>query len=159
MESDFELPHCDFAVPHSARKVDKLVSSTVEGISPIVDDLMRLLKESCCSPEEEFAVEVALREAITNAVVHGNAQDPSKKVRICCSCDAKGGNPHCSERPGEGFDSSKILSPVSSKQIHSDHGRGIYLIKRLMDEVQFRHGGSKIYIRKDFRPPQWKSHL
>ena len=91
MESDFELPHCDFAVPNSAWKVDKLVSSTVEGISPFVDDLMRLLKENCCPPEEEFAVEVALREAITNAVVHGNGQDPSKKVRICCACDAKRG--------------------------------------------------------------------
>jgi len=124
-----------------------------------VDDLMRLLKENCCPPEEEFAVEVALREAITNAVVHGNGQDPSKKVRFCCACDAKRGILIVVRDQGKGFDSSKILSPVSSKRIHSDQGRGIYLINRLMDEVQFRHGGSEIYIRKDFRPPQWKSHL
>jgi serine/threonine-protein kinase RsbW len=113
---------------------------------------MRLLKESCCPPEEEFAVEVALCEAITNAVVDGNGQDPSKKVRICCACDAKRGILIVVRDQGEGFDSSKILSPVSSKRIHSDHGRGIYLINRLMDEVQFWHGWSEIYISERFSP-------
>ena len=88
MERDFELRRVTLRVPIQPGKRTNWVQARSR--APSVDDLMRLLKENCCPPEEEFAVQVALREAITNAVVHGNAQDPSKKVRICCACDAKG---------------------------------------------------------------------
>lgn len=150
--NEFELPRCEFMTSNLTWKVDELVSSTVKVISPIVDKLMRLLKESCCPPEEEFAVEMVLREALANAIIHGNRQDAHKKVRICCACDAKRGILIVVKDQGKGFDSSKILNPLFRQQIHSEHGRGIYLINLLVDEVQFRRGGSEIHIRKDFHP-------
>ena len=53
---------------------------------------------------------------------------------------------------GEGFDPSKIPSPLAGQSILSEHGRGIYLINLLMDEVQFRNGGTEIRMRKDLHP-------
>ncbi len=149
--NEFELPPCEFAASHLLWRVDVLVASTVEAISPVVDKLTRLFKKSCCPPEQEFAVEMALREALANAIVHGNRQDPDKKVRVCCACDSKRGMLIVIKDQGEGFDPSKIPCPVVGENVHSEHGRGIYLINLLMDEVEFRRGGTEIYIRKDTR--------
>ncbi len=153
-QNDFELRPCEFMASDLIWKVDVLVASTVEAISPVVDKLMQLFKNSCCPAEQEFAVEMALREALTNAIVHGNREDPNKKVRICCACDSKRGMLIVVKDQGEGFDPSMIPSPLIGQNIHAEHGRGIYLINLLMDEVQFRRGGTEIYIRKDTHPPR-----
>ena len=129
-------------------RVDVVVASTIEAISPVVDQLMHSLKTSCCPPEQEIAVEMALREALANAIVHGNHEDLHKKVRVCCACDAKRGMLIVVKDQGEGFDPSKIPSPLARQSILSEHGRGIFLINLLMDEVQFQKGGTEIRMRK-----------
>jgi serine/threonine-protein kinase RsbW len=147
-QNDFELPPYEFMASDLIWRVDVLVASTVEAISPVVEKLMQLFKNSCCPAEQEFAVEMTLREALANAIVHGNREDPHKQVRICCACDSKREMLIVIKDQGEGFDPSKIPSPVGGQNIHSEHGRGIYLINLLMDEVEFRRGGTEIYIRK-----------
>jgi len=129
-------------------RVDVVVASTIEAISPVVDQLMHSLKTSCCPPEQEIAVEMVLREALANAIVHGNHEDLHKKVRVCCACDAKRGMLIVVKDQGEGFDPSKIPSPLARQSILSEHGRGIFLINLLMDEVQFQKGGTEIRMRK-----------
>ena len=83
---EFILSPCEFNADKLTLQVDELVASEVEAISPVVDKLMRLLREGNCALEHEDAVELALREALANAVLHGNRQNPRKKVRICCGC-------------------------------------------------------------------------
>ena len=151
-QNEFELPPCDFLASDLIWKMDVVLTSTVEAISPVVDRLMQSLKARCCPPEQEIAVEMALREALANAIVHGNHEDPHKKVRICCACDSNRGMLIVVKDQGEGFDPSKIRSPLARQTIHSEHGRGIYLINKLMDEVQFRRGGTEIHMRKDLHP-------
>ena len=56
------------------------MKSEIEAISPFVDDLMLKIKEHHCDPGSEFGIELALREALANAVVHGNREDSGKKV-------------------------------------------------------------------------------
>lgn len=158
-EKELELPSCEFLSCGLTWRVDKLIPSTVEVISPTVDEVMRWLKERCCPPEEEFAVEMALREALANAVVHGNRENPHKRVRICCACDAGRGILIVVKDQGEGFDLSKVLSRLRREQVHWEHGRGIYLLNSLMDEVQFRRGGREIFMRKDFHPVRSKTQL
>lgn len=74
-----QLPPCEFMTCDLTWKADELVSSTVEVISPTVDKLMQLFTESCCPPEQAFAVEMVLREALANAVIHGNRKDHTRK--------------------------------------------------------------------------------
>jgi len=50
--------------------------------------------------------------------------------------------------PGSGFDPSEVRNPLASENLHSDHGRGIYLINQLMDEVSFDRNGAEIRMRK-----------
>jgi len=152
--NEFELSPCEFEAPDLIWSVDVLVASTVEAISPVVDELMELFRTGCCPPEQEFGVEMALREALANAIVHGNRQDLGKRVRVCCACDLKRGILIVVKDQGEGFDPPKIPSPVVGQNIHSEHGRGIYLINLLMDEVEFRRGGTEVHIRKDTRRAQ-----
>jgi len=139
---------CEFDADKLILQVELLVASKTEAISPVVEDLMRLLKMTCCPSGQEFAVEMALREALANAIIHGNRQDPHKKVRICCACQADRGILIVVKDQGEGFDPAKIPSPVMGENIHSEHGRGIFLINLLMDEVRFARGGAEIYMRK-----------
>ncbi len=146
--SDSRLPACEFKADNLVLRFDELIDSRIEAISPIVERLMRLLRENCCAPEREFAVETALREALANAVLHGNRQDPGKKVRICCACEASQGILIVVKDEGEGFDPTKVASPLVAENIHSEHGRGIYLLNLLMDEVRFERGGTEIHIRK-----------
>src|ERR1700676_3184620 len=74
---------------HACRQrltVEWCMLSEIEAISPLVDRLMPPIRESQCVPGEEQDVELALREALGNAVVRGNQQDPRKKVHIRCRC-------------------------------------------------------------------------
>lgn len=139
---------CEFDPDRSILQVDVLVASRIEAVSPVVDHLMRLLKKTCCAPEQEFAVETALREAVANAVLHGNHQDARKKVRVCCSCLRDGGLLLTVKDEGEGFDPAKVPSPLVGENVLAEHGRGIYLINLLTDEVRFERGGTEVYILK-----------
>jgi serine/threonine-protein kinase RsbW len=147
-------PACEFDSGTFILQVEVLVESKVEAVSPVVNKLMRLLNKTCCPPDHSFAVETALREALANAIVHGNHRDPRKKVRVCCGCDSAGGLLIVVKDEGEGFDPAKIPSPVVGENVYSEHGRGIHLINLLMDKVEFERGGKEIYMRKIRSFPQ-----
>jgi len=89
-----------------------------------------------------------LHESLANAVVHGCAKDPDKKVQFVVACDEKRGMLIVVRDPGEGFEPASIPSPIVGKCLFSEHGRGIYLINQLMDEVRYERGGAEIYMRK-----------
>lgn len=143
-----QRPVCGFDPATLTIGVDALVESKIEAINPVVEELMRLLTANCCPREHEFAVQTALREALANAVVHGNHGDPSKKVRMCCGCDSEKGILIVIKDEGEGFDPAKVPSPLIGEHVASEHGRGIFLINMLMDETHFENGGTEIHMRK-----------
>ena len=142
-------PACVFDSDKLTVALDLLVPSATEAISPVVSKLMRLLKGTSCAAEHAFAVETALREALANAIVHGNRLDRGKKVRICCACQKDRGVIIIVKDEGEGFDPTKVPSPLVGETIGSVHGRGIYLVNMLMDEVHFECGGKEIHMRKE----------
>ena len=66
---------------------DALMPSEVKAISRLVDGLMPLVEEANCVAGHEAAVALALREALSNAVVHGNQMDAGKLVHVQCQCE------------------------------------------------------------------------
>jgi anti-sigma regulatory factor (Ser/Thr protein kinase) len=62
--------------------------SEVTAISPSVDKLMLLIRKCRCAPGNETDIEIALREALENAVIHGNHENPRKHVYVSCRCEA-----------------------------------------------------------------------
>ena len=143
-----QRPVCGFDPATLTMGVDVLVESKIEAINPVMEEFMRLLTTNCCPREHGFAVQTALREALANAVVHGNHSDTSKKVRVCFGCDSTKGILIAIKDEGEGFDPAKVARPLIGEHIASDHGRGIFLINMLMDETHFEDGGREIHMRK-----------
>ena len=71
----------------SCLEIEARMPSEVQAISSLVDRLIRLIAESRCVSGDELSVEIALREALNNAVLHGNRLDPAKLVRVYCRCE------------------------------------------------------------------------
>src|ERR1700730_11660396 len=84
--SDSQSPFPGKRSRSSVLEIDSWIRSEVRAISPLVDRLMRLIERSQCVPGEEFDIELALREALENAIVHGNQEDPERRVHVRCRC-------------------------------------------------------------------------
>jgi serine/threonine-protein kinase RsbW len=125
------------------------IPANVDAISPVVDTIMaRIHQEHMHAKEIEFAIETALREALPNAVLHGCKANAAKQVHCQVSCDAIGTVQITVRDPGEGFDPASLPDPLHEENLHADHGRGVYLIRQLMDEVHFADGGREVRMRK-----------
>ncbi len=120
----------------------------VAAISPVVGWVMRLVGELEYSEGKEFEIEMALREALANAIVHGCKGDPAKKIECTVTGDREAGISLVVRDPGSGFDPASIPSPADDANLHSEHGRGILLITELMDEVKHERNGTVIRMRK-----------
>ena len=92
-------------------------------------------------------VEIALREALANAIIHGNHENPRKHVYVRCHCKPDEVSIAVKDE-GRGFELNKIADPTAPENTGAVHGRGIYLMKALMDEVCFEEGGVVVHMRK-----------
>jgi serine/threonine-protein kinase RsbW len=129
-------------------EIEAWMPSEIKAISPLVNRLMRLIEGSRCVIGEEPAVELALWEALSNAVVHGNRMDGHKLVQVRCRCDLGNGVSLVVNDQGQGFDPNAVPNPLSAENLSADHGRGIWLMKVAMDEVSFERGGTEVHMRK-----------
>jgi serine/threonine-protein kinase RsbW len=125
--------------------------SAIQAISPLVDRLMQVIEGSHCVPGAEPDVELALREALDNAVVHGNREDPETKVHIRCRCGPGNEISIVVTDQGKGFDFGKTVGNGITSDPESEHGRGIQLMKAYMDDVHFERGGAEVHMRRSLR--------
>lgn len=122
--------------------------SNVNIISPFVDQLMLFISKFRPADESNHEIELSLREALVNAIVHGNQNDPSKRIYVNCRCTADGDVSIAVEDEGNGFEPDAVPDPTALDNRLLTNGRGIYLIRMLMDEVAFKQGGSVVHMRK-----------
>jgi serine/threonine-protein kinase RsbW len=128
-------------------ELERSLPSEVAAISSFVDEVMLLIRRCNCVPEGETDVEIALREALANAIIHGNHENPQKHVHVTCRCEPEEMSIAVKDE-GRGFDINKLADPTAPENIESVHGRGIYLMKALMDEVRFEENGVVVQMRK-----------
>jgi serine/threonine-protein kinase RsbW len=133
-------------------RIDISVAGEVGAVTPVVERIMTVVSEVGCAAGQEFEIELALQEALANAVVHGCGKDPAKRAQVSVACDEKRGILVVVRDPGSGFDVDQIPSPVVGERLFASHGRGIFLINLLMDEVRFERGGAEIWMRKSTTP-------
>ena len=107
---------------------------------------MRMVSDMEYAAGKEFHVEIALREALANAILHGCKADPSKKIECSVTGDKDRGIFIVVRDLGAGFDLEKFPCPTDEQNQFSDHGRWIYLINRLMDEVRYERDGTEIHM-------------
>jgi serine/threonine-protein kinase RsbW len=114
-------------------------------------DVQKRILDQVCSchydPEAAFAIQLALEEAIINAIKHGNRCDPKKKVRIEAAVTPQQ-TQIIVEDEGTGFCRSAVPDPTADENLERLHGRGILLIESYMDEVEWLDGGRRLKMVK-----------
>ena len=156
-QTDSIAPNLDTVAPQEFVEFMYSLASDLAMVSPLVDHLMRDIISLRVMDGAEVDIEVALREALLNAVIHGNRQDPGKRVYLRGRLRADGEVSMVVRDEGAGFESDSVPDPTTPEHRMSTHGRGIYLMRALMDEVSFEEGGTVVHMRKSPSPPPYKS--
>jgi serine/threonine-protein kinase RsbW len=138
----------DFLADKLLFKLQVTLAADKEAVDSVVQRIMDSIREKDCARGKESAIELALSEALANAVVHGAKSDVSKIVECDVACDQNRSLLIVVRDPGDGFDPASLPSPVVGENIYSGHGRGVYLITQLMDEVKFLKNGTEIHMIK-----------
>src|SRR6267154_14827 len=111
------------------------LDSTLESVDQAEQTASRIASENGFDEDEVMQIAMAVREAAVNAVLHGNAYDPGKKVAL--EFERTGGDLVITIRDqGKGLDPDKIPDPLAAENLLKTSGRGIFLIRSFMDEVQ-----------------------
>jgi serine/threonine-protein kinase RsbW len=146
--SQEHFPGHDFDPAKLDVRVRVTLAADRKAVDPVVAQIMESVREMKCAEGKEEAIELALQEALANAVVHGAKEDPSKIVECVVACDEQRGILIIVRDPGLGFDPQAIPACTMGENLFSNHGRGIFLINQLMDEVQFHKNGTEIHMVK-----------
>ena len=137
-ERDCSPNHPITRSPHSVLiSHNELIPSDIRHIDGAVGRAIDLVEESGCC-QDVGDIRLALHEALMNAIIHGNHRDPEKHVRMSVAIEAGGELTITVEDSGSGFDPAKLPDPTTGENVYRDCGRGVYLIQRLMDEVEYK---------------------
>jgi anti-sigma regulatory factor (Ser/Thr protein kinase) len=142
----------DFQGQQLLLSLDKVIPSDPSMLDNAVAEIMLAINRLVCW-EDTDKIGIAIGEALANAIVHGNHRDPRKKVRISLAL-----NDNCDllvsvKDSGSGFDPSALPDPIVAENLLAKHGRGLFLIRHFMDEVEFNFDhGTEVRMR---RRQQW----
>lgn len=117
-------------------------------LATITNPVSEKLEQLHVPEEKHYEIILALQEALANAVVHGCKDDASKEVLCRMEWHPDGRILLVVIDPGDGFAFEDIAHPLHPDNFYSDHGRGVYLIRELMDEVSFHDNGNEIKMWK-----------
>jgi anti-sigma regulatory factor (Ser/Thr protein kinase) len=124
------------------------VPADPSAIQAVSDGVSRVLHGKGWAESDIMSIELALQEAIANAIRHGCKGDSSKQLQCSVNIDAEGEIVLIVRDPGTGFDPATVANPLDPENILKPSGRGIFLINGLMDEVRFTDGGREVQMRK-----------
>ena len=117
------------------QRVSYTLESTLDTVNSAEETASKLASEAGFDDEEVMKIGMAVREAAVNAVLHGNAYDPSKKVTIAFERTPSDLVITIRDQ-GKGLDPDKIPDPLAPENLLKTSGRGIFLIRSFMDEVE-----------------------
>lgn len=108
------------------------------------------------SERDAFRLRVALGEAVANAVLYGNREDPSLRVAIAARAAPGGVRVRVSDE-GPGFDPEAVPDPTAPENLQRNRGRGLLLMRRLVDELRFNDRGNEVTLTVRSGPSARKS--
>jgi serine/threonine-protein kinase RsbW len=114
----------------------------------VVEEAVDLVARHCLAcgvppRAARFVIRVVLCEALANAILYGNCLDPEKRVEVCVQVDDETLQLDVRDE-GSGFDPSAVPDPTGHERRELERGRGLYLIRQLVDEVRFNDRGNAI---------------
>ena len=136
------LPFC------SACQFNMVIPANPAAIRAVTDGVAEALRNKPGVVGHEFEIELALQEALANAIRHGCQDDPTKFIQCVVTCEDPGDVLIVVRDPGPGFELAGVPNPLEGTNLLKGSGRGIFLINQLMDEVRFADGGRELQMRK-----------
>jgi len=145
------------SAPSRGRRSFKL-SSTMDSVGEVEAAADQLATEAGLDEDQRFHIAMAVREAAINAVLHGNEYDPARQIEVSLENTGKDLMITIADQ-GRGFDPDKVPDPLAKENLLRGTGRGIFLIRSLMDEVHFRqlHPGTELTLVKHLAPAAGKT--
>jgi len=122
------------------------IPNDLSTIEEAVDFVMQ--RCSFCSQDPRklrLNLRVGLAEALANAMLYGNARDPSKRVKVEVAFQDSAITARVTDE-GKGFDPLSVPDPTSPGNIMRANGRGIFLMRQLLDEVHFNDRGNSVTL-------------
>lgn len=129
-----------------------VLPSHIEAVADAAAAVADFIKHCGVTEEAAFGIEMAVREAVTNAMVHGNQEDEAKSVEVIFNCRWKELEVEVRDQ-GSGFDPGSVPDPTDPSNLLKTSGRGIFLMRTFMDDVQWTarpDGGTAVRMTKQF---------
>jgi len=120
------------------KRVSFTLESTLDSVNMAEEKTEKLASELGFSEEDCHRLAMSVREAMVNAVLHGNAYDPKKRVHVVFEHDGRKLTVTISDE-GKGLDPKDLPDPLAPENLLKQSGRGIFLMRSFMDEVQIRN--------------------
>ena len=112
-----------------------------------LENLLFTLNEFYGIDQERFInFHIAVSEALINAIVHGNKENPEKRVLVDIY-ETDDSLEVVVKDEGEGFNVNKLPDPTESENLHKEHGRGVYIMKMLTDGYECTTGNDGTTVR------------
>jgi serine/threonine-protein kinase RsbW len=129
------------------------IGSRFENIELVQLVLKDSLDQLGLDDDNRHWIDVAVREAVANAIKHGNLEDPVKQVRVDLTLEGNEGDWLVIrvQDEGKGFDPSDLEDPLAPENLLKPNGRGIFYMKSFMDDIQYGlrpGGGTVVTLRK-----------
>ena len=117
----------------------------------VLGELLGAIKKTKLRCGDIDEIRLALREALNNALKHGSRLDTSKKIYFAYRCDPRQGLWVMVRDEGSGFDPEVVPDPTIPENLDRTGGRGVFLMRNLMDKVEFRDGGREVQMWRHLR--------
>lgn len=131
------------AIPRATEYLALRLPSDVRHVEEAVNLLVRECLGGAAGRHIGFRLQVALCEALSNAIICGNREDPAKWVEVEVELQPGSIRVRVTDE-GPGFDPSAVPEPLCAERLHGDCGRGLFLIRKLVDDVHFNAQGNSI---------------
>jgi serine/threonine-protein kinase RsbW len=129
-----------------------VLPSHIEAVAEAAAAANDFIQNCGVGEEAAFGINMAVREAVTNAIVHGNLEDESKSVEVILNCQENALEIEVRDQ-GDGFDPTQVPDPTDPANLLKTSGRGIFLMRSFMDEVGWTpraEGGMAVRMLKRF---------
>jgi serine/threonine-protein kinase RsbW len=137
-------------MPDPHHRFHVAIGSRFENIELVQVVLKDSLQQLGLDEDAQHWVDIAVREAVANAIKHGNAQDPDKQVLVDLSLEGEDLVIRVQDE-GEGFDPVQVENPLAPENLLRPNGRGIFYMKSFMDDIHYGlgpKGGTVVTLRK-----------
>jgi serine/threonine-protein kinase RsbW len=137
-----------------SQQVHLAIASRLENIELVQIAVEASLGQLALSEDTSHWIGIAVREAVANAIKHGNRNDPSKQVEVDFGIEDDTVVVRVADQ-GEGFDPKSLPDPLSPDNLLRPNGRGIFFMRKFMDDIEYTfrpEGGTVVTLRKKLSP-------